>query len=150
MDVRLIEQEGRRGIEVVVTCAPGDTRAARLVDRLQSLDDRIMAYEPGTIIRRVVPLGEIQLIEVRDERTWVLTSAGLKLESPLRLYELEETLDGTEFLRVSRHAIVNFDQVESLRPELNRRLMLRLAGGTEVLVTRKYAQEIKALLGISR
>ena len=68
MDVRLIEQEGHRGIDVAVTCAPSDIRAARLVDRLQSIGKRIVAYEPGTIVRKIVPLDQVLLIEAHDER----------------------------------------------------------------------------------
>lgn len=150
MSVQLIEEEGHQGIDVVVTSAPGDVRAARLVDKLQSLGEKLVAYEPGTITRRVIPLDNVLLIEVRDERVWVLTSTDKELESPLRLYELEEALDGTEFVRVSRQAIVNFDKVASLRPELNRRLMLRLENGMDVLSTRTYAQKIKRRLGIAR
>lgn len=150
MDVRLIEQEGHRGIDVAVTCAPGNIRAARLVDRLQSIGERIVAYEPGTIVRKIVPLDQVLLIEAHDERVWVHTCSGDALESPLKLYEMEEALGGTEFIRVSKQVIVNFDKVTSFRPELNRRLLLRLEGGIEVLATRAYAQSIKQRLGISR
>lgn len=150
MDIRHEEKAGHRGIEVVVTSSPGDERAKRIVERLQMDDQKMLAYEPGSIERRIIPLEQISLIEVRDERIWIITETAGPFESPLRLYEIEESLEETEFVRVSKQVIVNFDKVISIRPELNQRLMLGLSDGSRALVTRTYATDIKRRLGISR
>jgi DNA-binding LytR/AlgR family response regulator len=68
----------------------------------------------------------------------------------MRLYELEEALEGYEFVRISRQEIVNFDHVRKVRPEANGRLVLELNGGTRVLVTRSFSASIKRILGIAR
>ena len=47
-----------------------------------------------------------------------------------RLYELEEQLAPRDFVRVSKSAIVNFDQVKSLRPDLGGRLRAAPPAGT--------------------
>lgn len=148
MNVRHVEQEGHEGIDVTVTSAPGDEHAKRLAGRLQALDQRVVAYEPGSIVRRMIAPEEILLVELCSERTCIRTASGLELESPLRLYEAEDALGRGSFVRISRQALVNFDKVVAIRPELNRRLMLRLEDGTNVLVTRTYVPGIKRLLGI--
>ena len=70
------------------------------------------------------------------------------LESPLRLYELEEALAGTEFVRASKSLIVNFDHVRALRPYLNARLELVLDNGESVIASRQYAPAIKQKIGL--
>lgn len=148
MNVRHVEQEGHEGIDVTVTSAPGDERARRLAGRLQALDQRVVAYEPGSIVRRMVAPEEILLVELCFEHTCIRTASGLELESPLRLYEIEDALGRGNFVRASRQALVNFDKVVAIRPELNRRLMLRLEDGTNVLVTRTYVPDIRRLLKV--
>lgn len=75
---------------------------------------------------------------------------GRELESPLRLFRLEEELEGTEFVRVSRQVIVNFDCVRGIRPEVGARLVLELEGGRLEMVTRVYAPTIRKKLGMER
>ena len=67
-------------------------------------------------------------------------------ESALRLYELEDSLAGLDFLRVSRSAIVNFRCIQSIRPELGGRLLLTLENREQVYVSRQYAASIKEKL----
>ena len=69
-------------------------------------------------------------------------------ESRLRLYELEEQLAPRDFVRVSKSAIVNFDQVRSLRPDLGGRLRLTLSNGEVVVANRQYVPAIRKKLGL--
>ena len=69
-------------------------------------------------------------------------------QTPLKLYELEERLAGTEFVRASKQMLVNFDHVASIRPALNARLQLMLDNGEAVIVSRQYAPVIKRKLGL--
>lgn len=85
--------------------------------------------------------------ETVDGRTF-LYSRDRVLESPLRLYELEEALAGTEFVRASKSLIVNFDHVRALRPYLNARLELVLDNGESVIASRQYAPAIKQKIGL--
>lgn len=150
MKVRLIEEEGRLGIEVDVRSAPGDQRAARIAERLCALDARLAVYEPGSIRRLLLPFDQVLFLESEGDHTKVHVRGSSACESGLRLGELEEALEGTEFVRVSRQVIVNFDRVASIRPELYGRLALGLEDGSELLVTRTYAADIKGRLGIAR
>lgn len=151
MDIRVIEEEGRRQIEVDVRCAPGDTRVGRIVRCLHAATGHLIGYDsPGSTERRLIPLDSVTLIEVDARRVLIRTSDGRTLESPQRLFEVEAALDGTEFLRVSRQVIVNFDQVTAIRPEPNGRLVLELACGQRVVATRTYAQAVRDKIGIGR
>ncbi|MBS5865290.1 MAG: LytTR family transcriptional regulator [Coriobacteriaceae bacterium] len=148
MVIQHIQQEGQRDIKVVVTSAPNDPRATKIVDQLKTIDGKLIAYEPGTVTRRILPYNDVLFIEIHTQRCWIHCSGGIELESPQRLYELEESLAHTEFIRISKQVIVNFDKVLRIRPEFNRRLMLELEDSTQLLVTRSYVPEIKRRLSM--
>ncbi len=65
-----------------------------------------------------------------------------------RLYELEEELAGTKFVRVSNSEIVNLDRVTALDLTLAGTIKMTLEGGTVCWVSRRYVKKIKAALGL--
>ena len=65
-----------------------------------------------------------------------------------RLYELEEELAGTRFVRVSNSEIVNLDRVAALDLTLAGTIKMTLEGGTVCWVSRRYVKKIKQALGL--
>mgnify|MGYP002509459334 FL=1 len=65
-----------------------------------------------------------------------------------RLYELEEELAGTKFVRVSNSEIVNLDRVTGLDLTLAGTIKMTLEGGTVCWVSRRYVKKIKQALGL--
>ena len=65
-----------------------------------------------------------------------------------RLYELEEELAGTRFVRVSNSEIVNLDRVTGLDLTLAGTIKMTLEGGTVCWVSRRYVKKIKQTLGL--
>ena len=65
-----------------------------------------------------------------------------------RLYELEEELEGTRFVRVSNSEIVNLDRVAALDLTLTGTIKMTLEGGTVCWVSRRYVKKIKQALGL--
>ena len=63
-----------------------------------------------------------------------------------RLYELEEELAGTKFVRVSNSEIVNLDRVTALDLTLTGTIKMTLEGGTVCWVSRRYMKKIKQAL----
>jgi len=148
MDIKTIEEEDRRGIAITILSAPGDPRVPRIIDRLHAADSRLIGYLPdGRMGKHVIPLDEVVFIETSGKRAFIHTAEGTALESPMRLFELEEALDGTEFMRASRQVLLNFDRVRGIRPELNGRLVLEMDDGNNLLASRGYAMDIKRKIG---
>lgn len=73
---------------------------------------------------------------------------GSTLRSASRLFELESSLQQTEFVRFSRQEVVNLDNGQSIRPEFGSRLVLGFKGGRESVVSRSYASQVKSRIGI--
>lgn len=151
MRVTVSEQEGRTDIAVEVLGPPGSRRARELAELIRNLDGRVFGYaSPGSPERTAVRLADILLFEVSSRNALIVLADGRELESPMRLFQLEEALVGTEFIRISRQVIVNFDHVRKIRPEVGARLVLELEGGRLEIVTRAYAPAIRKKLGMER
>ena len=133
-------------IEVGISCPRIDRRVQAIVAAVNALDRKLLgeADDGSTLI---VPAGAVLYIETVDGRTFLYTQDAV-LESRLRLYELEELLEGTEFVRISKSALANFDAVRGLRPHGNGRLQLLLANGERLVASRQYAPAIKTKIGL--
>ena len=61
----------------------------------------------------------------------------------MRLYEVEEAFRDKMFIRCSKSVVVNIMQIESFRPALDSRFLIRMKNGEEVIASRSYAKDLK-------
>ena len=145
MKVTVEERPDLDQIEVIVRCKRMDAQTARLIELLRLSDARLTGEKDGETC--ILDGADVLYIDTVDRGTFLYTEDGV-FETRLRLYELEEQLGPRDFVRVSKSAIVNFDQVKSLRPDLGGRLRLTLSNGEVVVANRQYVAAIKAKLGL--
>ena len=100
--------------------------------------DRAVLLDPGSLVR----------IYAQDKGVFAQDSAGQVYALKLRLYELEERLDGRSFVRVSNSEIVNLKQVTALDLSLSGTIKLTLTGGGVSWVSRRSVKNIKKALGL--
>ena len=145
MNVTITENPALEDIEVAVACPRIDKRVQRIVASLGAFDRVLIGERDGATFR--VGVEDVCYAETVDGKTFLYTADAV-YQTPLKLYELEERLAGTEFVRASKQMLVNFDHVASIRPALNARLQLMLDNGEAVIVSRQYAPVIKRKLGL--
>ena len=66
----------------------------------------------------------------------------------LRLYELEERLDKSSFVRISNSEIINFKKVKGFDLSFSGTICVMLTNGATTYVSRRYVAKIKQVLGI--
>lgn len=147
MKVTVEEDRALAEPEVVIRCRCMDEGVARLAELLRLSDARLTGVRDGAT--HILDPGQVLYIDTADRATFLYTADGV-YETPLRLYELEERLAGREFLRVSKSAIINFDQVRALRPDFGGRMRLTMSNGEVVMANRQYVPAIKARLGLGK
>ena len=129
MKLTVEERPDLEEAEVTIRCPAIDRRVRAIMATANAVDCRLLGTDgTGTFI---VEPSEVLYAETVDG-----------------LYELEEALAGTEFVRASKSLIVNFDHVRALRPYLNARLELVLDNGESVIASRQYAPAIKQKIGL--
>ena len=145
MNVTITEDPRLADIEVAVSCPRIDERVQRIVAGLNAFERKLTGERDGATYR--LDIDGICYVETVDGRTFLYTEDAV-YRTPLRLYELEDKLAGTEFVRASKQLLANFDHVVAIRPAINARLQLLLDNGASVMVSRQDAPAIKRTLGL--
>jgi len=93
---------------------------------------------------RIVPIlaRDIRRIEAQGDYAEVHTPAGAFLLH-LSLKEMATRLDPQHFLQVHRSHIVNLDAIDHLRPYDDRRLLIVLRDGSEIVASRTASERLR-------
>lgn len=145
MHVTITEDPTLDDVEIAIVAPHIDERVQRIVASLSAFDRVLTGERDGATYR--LDVNDVCYAETVDGRTFLYTK-GAVYQTPLRLYELEDRLAGTEFVRASKQMLVNFDRVRAIRPAPGARLQLLLDNGETVIVSRQYAPHIKRKLGL--
>ena len=132
----------------IILRAPGPAvEAEALAEKLRAL----ALPRPFTVYqeREPVRVGRAAVLRFysEDKGVFCQTDKGVYTVRQ-RLYELEEELEGTRFVRVSNSEIVNLDRVTALDLTLTGTIKMTLAGGTVCWVSRRYVKKIKQALDL--
>ena len=117
----------------------------KLVAALRMLDMKLTGRKDGR--QHFIETADVMYIESTDRRTFLYTLNGV-YETPFRLYELEAKLTDLDFLRISKNCLVNVNQIQSIEPDIDRRLILTMEKEIKLLVTRQYSPAVKQKLEV--
>ena len=145
MKITIDERPEASGIEVAIVCRRTDQQVLDIVARLRMFDRKVTGSADGGTY--VVNAEDILYVESVDKHTFFYTANDV-YETALRLYEMEERLEGCDFLRVANGCVVNFRRIASLRPEMNGRLVATMDNGEQVVISRQYAPDVRHKLGM--
>ena len=97
--------------------------------------------------KKILSSQEIIRIYSQNKNVYVTTAQGdFRLRE--RLYELEERLDSSQFIRISNSEIVNIKKIERLDTSITGTIRMYLKEEVESYVSRRYVSKIKQALGI--
>lgn len=100
-------------------------------------NDKVEVIEPHTLIRIYAASGKVFAVTEKGE--YALR---------LRLYELEERLDSSRFVRISNSEIINLQKVNNFDLSFTGTICVKLSNGDTTYVSRRYVSKIKKILGI--
>lgn len=131
--------------EIVVNCSSLTPETENLIAALRIMDSQITVIKGEESI--ILEISKIAYIESVDRKTFVYTDSEY-FESKLKLYEMEERLCGSGFLRISKSCLVRLRYIRSIKTEFDRKLRITLENGEQMIVSRQYANELKKRLGV--
>lgn len=99
--------------------------------------DMVLLLEPSDIIRIYSAIGKV--FAVTDKKEYILR---------LRLYEIEERLNGKGFVRISNSEIINIKKAKKFDLSMVGTICVSLSNGNISFVSRRYVTKIKKALGI--
>ena len=128
-----------------ITCREVTPELERLIEALRLSDKKLSVRVNGEI--RLIDLKSILYVETVERNSFIYTEGGV-FESQLRLYELEAMLAEHNFIRVNKSTLVNLNMIESLKSDIDRRIRVTLKDGYQLIISRAYAEDFKAKLGV--
>ncbi len=96
---------------------------------------------------KILEQADIYRIYAAGGKVYAVTNAG-EYTLRLRLYELEERLDRSSFVRISNSEIINLKKVENFDLSFAGTICVSLENGTSTYVSRRFVSKIKQVLGI--
>lgn len=131
--------------EIIVRCSTLDDRLMKLISSLKTESFQLTGYVDDKIVK--LSPKDVFYFESVDNRVYAYAGKGV-YEVHKKLYEIEEEYTNTDFLRISKSAIVNVAKIAYIRPLLNGRFEAKLKNDEKIIINRQYVMELKKKLGI--
>lgn len=148
MKVEIRIEPGRQEPKAIILAGEESEELRRLADRLSALAVGPIPAGRGEE-KLLLPQGKF--LRFYADGKGVSGQTGSEIYSvPLRLYELEERLDATRFVRISNGEIINLERVTAVDLSLAGTVCMTLDGKVKAYVSRRYVKKIKETLNLGR
>ena len=144
-------------IEVKVDAACGETTLVihtnKVTDEIHNLVRRLSQDAPQVLVgfrgEEAAILAQEDILRVFAEGGKVVAeTAEGRFLLRLRLYEMEERLDGKRFVRISNSEIVNLHWIRGFDLSFAGTICVRMKNDAVTYVSRRYVAKIKQVLGL--
>ena len=131
--------------EIIIRCRTVDEQLLKLIYGLRSAQEKLTLTK-GDKLFQVQP-SQVYYFEAVDNRVFAYLEKEV-CETKLKLYELEQKLEGTDFFRASKSTIINLAKVKNISPAFNGRFEVCMKNEEKLIVSRQYVPILKAKLGL--
>jgi DNA-binding LytR/AlgR family response regulator len=128
-------------------------RTDKMTEQVRDIMDKLSAADNNTLVGyqddivQILEMSEIISIYSAVKKVFAKTNEG-EYVLRVRLYELEQQLDPTKFIRISNTEIVNLKAVKKLDFSFTGTIVMTFADGSTSYVSRRYVAKIKRALGM--
>ncbi|MDE6743260.1 MAG: LytTR family transcriptional regulator DNA-binding domain-containing protein [Lachnospiraceae bacterium] len=120
-----------------------DEHTKKIIHRLEQLDLKICGSKDGKEI--CISASDIYYIESVERRTFIYTKSEVYTIGR-KLYEIEEDLQGSNIVRISKSCLMNVEKLYCVRQLANSQLEATLDNEERLIVGRTYLKDIKRLI----
>lgn len=126
-----------------IKCHRIDDEVQEIISFIESRHGVLNGRKDGNV--KEIPVLDVCYIESVDNRSYIYTVDDC-YEISMKIYELEELLSKSTFLRIQKGMILNLMKISSIRPGLSGRYVALLKNNEEVIISRKYVPDFKRVL----
>lgn len=145
MKITIIDPAPGEEEEVIIKCHAISDDVQRLIQKIKLGDNKIVGYIAGGI--HLLDTDAIYYFETVDNKVFAYCEKQV-YEVKEKLYELENLLEMTSFMRISKSTILNLNKVKSLSPAFGGRFEATLDNGERTIISRQYVPVLKERLGL--
>ena len=131
--------------EIIVKCRNVNAELQKIINMLQNTEQSLIVQKDGSTEK--LKYEEVCYFESVDDLTFVYTEKTV-YRCREKLYELEQLLEKSTFVRISKSCILNIDYLESVKAAFNGKLEALLSNGEKVIINRHYVSAFKKKFGL--
>lgn len=117
-----------------------DERLSRLIEQIRLYSFSVTGMKDGIV--SMIPLEQIFYFDSVENKTYLYVEKDV-YQCDKKLYELEQLLKETTFVRISKSCILNAEKVTEVKAQFNGRLEVKLLNHEKILVSKHYIKEFK-------
>jgi DNA-binding LytR/AlgR family response regulator len=144
MKIRVLETPEIEEIEVLIKCKTKNEQTQEIERTLTYLNKVITGKIDGRLF--TLTPNKIYYFDSIDNKVFAYTKADV-YEVSLKLYQLEDILSDTPFIRINKNTVLNTRKIKSFSASLNGRMEATLFNQEIVIISRKYVPILKRKLG---
>lgn len=144
MKIRVFEKPEVNELEVIINCKTKNEQVAEITNALTYLNKSITGKLDGRLYH--LSPNKIYYFDSIDNKVFAYTKTDVYQVSQ-KLYQLEETLFNTPFIRINKNTVLNTKKIRSFHTAINGRMEATLLNQEKVVISRKYVPVLKDKLG---
>jgi DNA-binding LytR/AlgR family response regulator len=145
LKIHINENPGLKETEITISCNKISTEVEKIISMLRVLDLKLTGRKDDQTY--ILDASKVLYIDTVDKKTFFYTKKDV-YETDLKLYELEEQLAALDFIRINKSCILNFNQITSIRADIDGKLLVTMSNQEKIFVSRQYAPVIRKKLGV--
>lgn len=132
--------------KIIIVAASMTEEVSSLVQKLSGNNPKVIS---GSRNGKIEVLAQNDLLRIYAGNGKVFAATeNAEYQLRLRLYEAEERLDPSQFVRISNSEIINLKKVNYFDLGFTGTIYVELANGATTYVSRRYVSKIKKILGM--
>ena len=145
MKIHINQQVDNAETEITISCRQINPEIEKIISLLRVMDLKLTGVRERQTY--ILDAAKILYIDTVDKKTFFYTKMEV-YETTLKLYELEERLNVNDFLRANKSCIINFNQIKSIKADLDGKLLVTMNNDEKLFISRQYATNFKEKLGV--
>ena len=145
MKIHINQQGDIAETEITINCRQINPEIEKIISLLRVMDLKLTGVRESQTY--ILDAAKILYIDTVDKKTFFYTKTEV-YETTLKLYELEERLSANDFLRANKSCIINFNQIKSIKADLDGKLLVTMNNDEKLFISRQYATNFKEKLGV--
>ena len=145
LKIHINQQDDIVETEITINCRKISPDIEKIISLLRVMDLKLTGTKDNQTY--ILDVAKILYIDTVDKKTFFYTKTEV-YETTLKLYELEERLSINDFMRANKSCIINFNQIQSIKADLDGKLLVTVNNGEKLFISRQYAINFKVKLGV--
>lgn len=131
--------------EIIIRCNQLDDSILQMIYGIKMNQNKLVGNHNGQL--QIIDPKDVFYFESVDNKVFIYCEKRV-YESKLKLYEIEEQYEKTDFFRASKSIILNLSKIKNLSPAFNGRFEALLKNKEKVIISRQFVPVLKKKLGI--